>query len=239
MPARAPALLARISALSVCVAITARPLAAQTQPDAARSVGPASLSARPASAQRRRLVSRWPAAWRTTTTRFRPVEPEVGDSPGVYGDGRIQPLDLRLPSNFDAVYRITRETPTGEVRALFSRQDGAVKAVFPRSVYVNTPWGRLPAIPPGTVFQLDTSPAGATPPGDAAPARRSGHAVDLRAPSEALDSVPPGAVVTPAARGGDAPDPLTWHDSFARAERLRVLLGVAATPPPIPANAVR
>lgn len=73
------------------------------------------------------------------------VDPGVGDRPMGAG-GRLLPTDLRQPVGFQQVFAL----PEGG----FARQDGAITAVFPRSVYVNTRFGQRPVVPPGTVFRI-------------------------------------------------------------------------------------
>ena len=111
------------------------------------------------------------------------VDPGVGDRPMGAG-GRLQPTDLRQPVGFQQVYAL----PDGG----FARQDGAITAVFQRSVYVNTRLGQRPTVPPGTVFRIGSGvpdwAVGAQPGEAAEPALRiataSALATDPRIPPE-------------------------------------------------------
>lgn len=145
----------------------------------------------------------------------RPVEPGVGDRPMGAG-GRVLPGDLRLPTGFERLY----ETPDG-----FVRQDGALQAVFPRSLYVNTRFGPMPVIPPGTVFRIGTAAAGPPPsvPGDAAmPVDRSASRPAARPAAER-----PGAAPGPAPAAPERASSF-FDDEQARRGRVAALLRDAA-----------
>ncbi len=91
--------------------------------------------------------------------RLTPVEAGMADV-GPLGIGmRDQMVDLRVPTNFDRVYRV--ETPGRgglDTQDTFVRMDGAVTAVFRRSRY--TPFGDtiLAEIPPDTRFYIGALP---------------------------------------------------------------------------------
>lgn len=67
---------------------------------------------------------------------------------------RLVPLDMRLPTGFERVYRV--EGQTGD---LFARQDGGLTAVFPRSVYNFGPAGVTTPVPAGTTWLIGETPA--------------------------------------------------------------------------------
>ena len=89
----------------------------------------------------------------------------------------------------------------------FVRVDGAMKVVFPNSVYAQTRYGQVPLVPAGTVFHFDESGAQAMP----------GVLVDMRVPDGTTARANPralkpirfvNAVPEPSTRdSGDARDP--------------------------------
>ena len=82
------------------------------------------------------------------------IDPGYADvSPHAISVKRME-LDLRLPTGFDGVYQFSQQNAIGQTQNLFMRIDGALTAVFPRSVYVPTEVGMVPDIPPGTVFHI-------------------------------------------------------------------------------------
>lgn len=68
----------------------------------------------------------------------------------------MQPTDLRVPLDFEDVYRIGGPRGDGERLARIS---GGLAAVFPRSTYRVTSKGVQAQVPPGTVFYLGSLPA--------------------------------------------------------------------------------
>lgn len=85
------------------------------------------------------------------------VEAGHADVSELAAPGRLLPSDLREPTDFQAVYRLTRRGPAGEYHS-FARASGGITAVFPRSVYVPTAGGLSADIPPGTVFYIGAIP---------------------------------------------------------------------------------
>jgi hypothetical protein len=69
------------------------------------------------------------------------VDQGVEDRGGLEKSFRVMPLDLRVPSGFQQVYRV----PGSE--NLLMRGNGALFAVFPRSLYRRTVVGNLPVVP--------------------------------------------------------------------------------------------
>jgi len=61
---------------------------------------------------------------------------------------RVISRDPRSPSGFEYVYRIER----GRYAGRFARANGAVTAVFPRSVYSQVDGTLIPRVPPGTTY---------------------------------------------------------------------------------------
>ncbi|RLS67468.1 MAG: hypothetical protein DWH97_00635 [Planctomycetota bacterium] len=61
---------------------------------------------------------------------------------------RLMPLDMRLPTSFQRVYRV----PGDESKLM--RGNGALFAVFPQSAYRRANGQDVPQVPPGTVFHI-------------------------------------------------------------------------------------
>lgn len=93
------------------------------------------------------------------------VDPNVGDRGPLATSFREASLDLRQPTNFDRVYRV----PGNEER--FMRASGALYAVFPRSIYVQTRSGSIATIPDGTVFYIGAPSFLNASPSERAPSR--------------------------------------------------------------------
>ncbi len=111
---------------------------------------------------------------------------------------RVMPRSAQTPANFEYVYRIER----GKYAGKFARRDGAVTAVFPRSVYSDIDGVIVPSVPPGTTYVIGgiggSEPGGGTGRGTgdrglrastsvprAAAQPAGAGAVDSRAPSAA------------------------------------------------------
>jgi len=77
---------------------------------------------------------------------LQPVDAGYADIDELSTSLLVPPIDLRLDTNFEQVYR----DPADPTR--FIRIAGGITAVFPSSVYVSSPWGTLPLIPANTVF---------------------------------------------------------------------------------------
>ena len=92
------------------------------------------------------------------------VEPGVGDLGPLSISLREMQPDLRQPVGFDAVYRVPGRED------LLMRASGGLYAVFPRSIYADTPSGEVPLVPYGTTFYIGAPDPMMLPPGDAAPA---------------------------------------------------------------------
>lgn len=82
------------------------------------------------------------------------VEPGISDL-GPLGVEVRQPLvDLRMPLDFEALYRGVGVDGT----PWFARRDAGITAVFPRSWYVLTRYGEVSVIPPDTTFYIGDPP---------------------------------------------------------------------------------
>lgn len=103
----------------------------------------------------------------------------------------MQPTDLRVPLDFEDVFRIGG--PGGERLARIS---GGLAAVFPRSTYRVTSKGLQVQVPPGTVYYLGSLPAEPTVTRPISPV-----AAALSANTRAASAVP----VTPRLTGTDSP----------------------------------
>ncbi|HYE63514.1 MAG TPA: hypothetical protein VD997_16105 [Phycisphaerales bacterium] len=96
--------------------------------------------------------------------RWTPTEPTVGDMNPVGTSQRAMPVDLRVGSGFDRLYKLDARprffggSGGGGWAAgdsdYYMRMNGGVMAVFPRSSYAMTRRGLLTEVPPGTVFSI-------------------------------------------------------------------------------------
>lgn len=92
------------------------------------------------------------------------AQPPVKTDPG-YADTspnavslRHLEVDQRLPTGFEGVYQFSKVDAFGHGQNLFMRIDGAITAVFPRSVYVPAREGMIPEVPPDTIFHIGVMP---------------------------------------------------------------------------------
>lgn len=92
-----------------------------------------------------------------------PVEQGVGDLNPLQTSDRLVPLDLRQPTGWDRVYRLSGDANKNGGRGLFARIDGGIAAVFPWSTYASTVTGsRMPTVPPGTTYYIGGLPPALT-----------------------------------------------------------------------------
>jgi len=171
--------------------------------------------------------------------RWRPVEQGVGDRSPLSANRMLEPMDLRIPLNFDRVYKLDSEPRLfgGGPGPRYARMSGAVTAIFPRSEYTPAGAGRLlVGVPAGTVYSIGGPLEQILGPRWSAPRARVG----------AVNFVDRSAAVAPPAMsgqaGGDAgqyddrlamraPDQgrsargrTIWTSDALRQERLSVLL---------------
>ena len=102
--------------------------------------------------------------------RLIPIEPGFEDVSLLATSSKRMPVDLRMPLNFDQIYRIegdlSRLGLTGRntswlARAntpMFARASGGLIAIFPQSEYVQTKRGMRPVVPANTTFFIGTIP---------------------------------------------------------------------------------
>ena len=125
-----------------------------------------------------------------TNTKAGPLRPELRsleqgteDRGGFNASFRMLPLDLRVPTGFDAVYLVP-----GDDDGRMMRGSGALFAVFPQSAYRRTVFGTVPIAPADTVFHIGM-PGGYTFPGGSLHHRAStidpriARRIDGRAPA--------------------------------------------------------
>lgn len=102
-----------------------------------------------------------------------PVDPGVADRGGLGMSLRQLQPDLRVPTNFDRVYRVPGSVsgvpafPGAEPNDRFARISGGLTAVFERSQYLrrtDRP-GLIPIVPAGTVFYIGNPPWSSGPGG--------------------------------------------------------------------------
>jgi len=67
----------------------------------------------------------------------------------------VVPIDMRVSDGFERIYRLNGVEGWEDQ---FARRDGAITAVFPRSVYLPQSLGGGVAIPAGTVFYIGDPP---------------------------------------------------------------------------------
>jgi hypothetical protein len=144
---------------------------------------------------------------------------EVGDDADPLSRSqRFAPVDLRMPTGFEGVYRFKRTTPFGQSQTMTARMDGGLIAVFPNSVYVPARGGLIPAVPAGTVYVIGGVSALGAAQEEHRPAA-SPTAVDLRAPS---------SVFVPRAPEPSAPtqEPAqsVWTSEYLRRARVEAML---------------
>ncbi|MEY5060498.1 MAG: hypothetical protein RIS45_419 [Planctomycetota bacterium] len=130
-----------------------------------------------------------------TTVQTSPIRPElevvdqgVEDRGGFEKSLRVLPLDMRVPTGFQQVYRVPGRED------LLMRGNGALFAVFPRSVYQRTPIGTIPLAPADVHFSIGM-PGGFAYPGgflhheSPAPDPRIATRVDARIRPKAAASI--------------------------------------------------
>lgn len=130
-----------------------------------------------------------------TTVQTSPIRPElevvdqgVEDRGGFEKSLRVLPLDMRVPTGFQQVYRVPGRED------LLMRGNGALFAVFPRSIYQRTPVGTLPLAPADVHFSIGM-PGGFAYPGgylhheSPAPDPRIATRVDARVRPRAAASI--------------------------------------------------
>jgi len=157
------------------------------------------------------------------------VQQGVGDVGPLGVDMRLQPLDLRLPVGFDAVYRGRTTDAFGAESDYFVRRHGAVSAVFPRSIYTEVGEGvRSADVPPGTVYYIGDLPAhllgdAGSPFGLTPPPAEQRSPMPLASASDALAQIPfdEGVERLAAQRRADIAAELILRAAAAEKRRLR------------------
>ncbi|MFG0259487.1 MAG: hypothetical protein ACF8LK_03960 [Phycisphaerales bacterium JB041] len=96
------------------------------------------------------------ASAQSDDSRFREVSPGGVDLSPLMADNEFRPVDLRVPMGFERLYEIV------DSGGLFARRNGAVTAVFDRSIYG---WNSMPLVPPGTVYYVGSLPVDLARPG--------------------------------------------------------------------------
>jgi len=97
-----------------------------------------------------------PAHGQSDEDRFREVSPGGVDLSPLMTDNAFRPVDLRVPMGFERLYEIV------DSGGLFARRNGAVTAVFDRSIYG---WNSMPLVPPGTIYYVGPLPIDLARPG--------------------------------------------------------------------------
>ncbi len=86
------------------------------------------------------------------------VEQGIADTDPLRVGRRQLGHDLRAPSGYRDVYEVHMGPGAGPGTRRFVRQNGAVYAVFPRSIYQLTDRGVSAPVPPGTIYYLGGLP---------------------------------------------------------------------------------
>jgi hypothetical protein len=187
--------------------------------------------------------------------KWRPTEPIIGDNGPLSVSQRALPVDMRVGSGFDRLYKMDAKLKLfgGQAESdYYMRMSGGVTAVFPRSSYVQTREGLAAEIPAGTVFSLGgninqlvsgqpVSGQPATQPAGQPPARPGSGFIDRSArPQPPAREDKPGARPEPAPRADTAPPERKastevaadrvksiWLDEAYRQQRLSELLDQA------------
>lgn len=160
-----------------------------------------------------------------------PVDPGVADTGPLSVSERLMPADLRVPTAFERVYRLT-----GKQDGRFARVSGAITAVFPRSQYVRTEYGDVPEIPTGTIFYIGGVPGERGVLSDDPP-RRAPNFFDTSArPRSAAERIPaPSATDSPLSVAPARPAASLFTDDLYRRMLVADLLARAVageTPTP-------
>ncbi len=113
----------------------------------------------------------WSPSFDQAWTSPRPLDQGFEDIGPAGASLRSVQIDPRSPVGFEQVYR----TPDGSLM----RQDGGIRAIFPRSVYQVGADGLIPEIPAGTIFHIGADdPSGLAQQLDGSP--QSSNGIDLR-----------------------------------------------------------
>lgn len=147
---------------------------------------------------------------------FEPIGQDMEDVNPLAVDLRLEPqVQLQYPLGFRGLWRF--ENDRGE--SYFARADGAVTAVFPRSVYLRTEKGVQTPVPPGTLFIIGE------------PSRATLRQLGLTPPSprawvrpESIDEVVERLREARRSLEGEAPPPSIWNDRGYRARRLGAII---------------
>lgn len=96
---------------------------------------------------------------------FVPVRPGTSDVSPLRADLAVPSDHLSEPLGYSRLYRIDgwRANPWGAETPLFARREGAITAVFPRSVYAFDRFGPYAIVPPATEFYIGEGPGDAYP----------------------------------------------------------------------------
>lgn len=86
------------------------------------------------------------------------VDPGREDASPIGVTTRKLQVDQRVPTDFGGVYQLSKVDAFGRGQSTFMRVQGAIYAVFPRSVYIATAQGTVADVPPGTVFWIGRYP---------------------------------------------------------------------------------
>lgn len=183
------------------------------------------------------------------------LEPGVGDMGPLSATNRVMPMDLREPSGFDRVYSLGKGAD-GQI--VYARANGGLVATFRQADYMNTPYGKVSAVPPGTVFRIGRlsdfmvkpEEDGVRPDRSAAPGRSAAQSAIRRwaptspGPDRAAQSAGLSAGLNADAHASEADDVShtmntsesgqVWNSELYRRSRLCDLIDLAMRQPSAP-----
>lgn len=154
------------------------------------------------------------------------VEQGVGDRGGLVTSTRVLPVDLRLPSGFGVVYR----SPEGDGNLM--RGNGALFAVFPRSLYRSSAVGAIPVVPAGVVYSIGMPGPVSYPGGALQEKPAAGEQPEEERPTARIDlRMRPKPIASPHASGGEVPWSGSHRDSPAVVDPMPPISAAARARP--------
>jgi len=162
-----------------------------------------------------------------------PIDPGTEDVNPLRTSLKPSRADLRVPTDFERVYRVTGDTRAfgGTGEEMYARVSNGLVAMFPKSTYASI--SRRPTVPPGTIWVLGASarmgiaPAetvatpGAVMPVDNRVDRAVGNAAQLQERIEARTERPPPRRAVP------VDVPCIFESENVRQQRMSVRLDEA------------
>ena len=153
------------------------------------------------------------------TTPLRPLDARVEDVGVLSTSLRVESSGLGEPSGFDAVYKV----PGGSGKLM--RVNGALFAVFDRSIYQSAVGGTRAVVPPSTVFHIGVPPGGVSPGAVSSPVKRPASMESEQPARIGYGTVPPATSRSGSrSSGSDDSLPRFVADREYRSRRLAEIL---------------